>query len=941
MKRLLGFFFILVVTVLVFYPWFGSGVLGYGDWVHNLPERLNEYYRHFLIWDGSVQLGTSLGTSAPNNVVLYPIAWIMAVLQNILHISSSVTTRVFWYFPYIVFSLAGGWYLGWVITKRRLASTITAFLYTFSTFGLLTVQGGQMTVGNGYALAPLVLALVIMVRRSSEKALVLYLALAMWVQAIYDVRITYITLIAAAIYLIVANVWRIEISEKGQFKRFVTALFITALLSAYWAIPMFLTNSVGSGGLPTAADSAHWLPVLSYAEIEHTVASNHVWWPWSTGEQNPIQPLFLIGALLAGFGLMKLQKNKLTVSLLAIWVVGLFLAKGVNHPLGEVYEWLFNNMPGFSFFRDPAKFFTVVMLGLAPLAGIGAVNLWSILKKQWRLPVMVLVAIVLAWPLSDIVFTERHGTFVTHQIPGFSQELQNWYKDNTSGRTLWLPRTQRYIAATQDTPIIDTARILDNEWAPLATIDKSGQEDSFIRFLNHPYTDAILDRTGVKYIGVPYDTENEIFVHYSPRQAYIDQLNVMGWLTAAEGEPDNIDLYTNEGIKPAVYTASSIVAVEKDAFTAYDGLPDLNDQDALYVVDDSDGTISQHPITNQRSRLLSLTKSEEEWQERYNEWSFELANDFTGRLVFDSSLAGYDIAIDGQPLSARTNSQGVVVDDRSLTAGIHKLTISDNGAEDVIAADSFTSLDWQPCPGAVVTAIVSNNKEGETTFTSPLGQIASCIEAPVEAMDNGIYLMNANFTALNNAVVSIQTFYDLYSSATILGEPVKDNQNKAVVFTNTLNRPARIQLVLNADPESNSDGNLAVVLSNLKLSRLFSTGPEWMLIESDDQIALAPNAVDISQISPREYRATVKAAGSPYYLILNQAYSPAWNIRGVEVLDHLSLNGGINGWLIQPVEDTEISITYASATPYWLGIIITLLTIGFVKWQLFTKYKKS
>ncbi|GFP36991.1 hypothetical protein HKBW3S44_00672 [Candidatus Hakubella thermalkaliphila] len=90
-----------------------------------------------------------------------------------------------------------------------------------------------------------------------------------------------------------------------------------------------------------------------------------------------IPVLVLISPALTG------KKEKLVLFFLATSIVALFFSKGLQPPLGGIFGWIFENVPGFPMFRYFfEKFGTVLMFSYAVLFGVGMGNINGILRKS-------------------------------------------------------------------------------------------------------------------------------------------------------------------------------------------------------------------------------------------------------------------------------------------------------------------------------------------------------------------------------------------------------------------------------------------------------------------------------------------------------------------------------------------------------------------------------
>ena len=927
-------FFIIVITA-VFYPWFFlPGFLSYGDWIHNLPLRVAEYKEFFLIWDGALQTGTSLGVGAQNNILFYWIALLYALFQEWFGISVSISTRLFWFIPYIVFAFCGGWYLGYTVAKRRLVALVSSLIYPLSTFGLLTVQGGQMTVAVAFAVAPLVLSFLIRIMRRESAKYTFYLALVLCVQTVYDIRFAYITLLTGLIILIVywlAQRVRVKIVLKtiGQLAM---AMVWYVLLSAYWVVPMFLSDAVVRNNLPSGDDTG-WLEVLSYASITNALATNHVWWPWAESATLPIQPLFFIGLILLVSGLFLWRKYKLVLPLLAAWLLGIFLTKGVNAPFGSVYEWLFSNFPGFSFFRDPAKFFTIILLAIAPLAGLGALNIVDRVKKSLRPFVVIIIIVLVLAPISIFVIGDKHGTFVPKQRPVEYEQLEEWYQNTAkSGRTLWLPRQQRFIAGTQDHPAIDVQWIMPGNWHPFFI------EPQAKYLLAHPYAEWLLNKSQVRYVGVPWDSEEEIFQHYDLPQVFTSKIDEKGWLTRVDLPTDKITLAETAAISEMVYTASGAVIVDSAVSIKAENLPILHkDQDILYIPK-TDIVVPKRTHT----QALALEKTKEE----IGSWHFATQVDTGGRLILPIQFTGHNILLDGEQISYQLNNKGEpFITSTTLSTGKHTLSLDFNThGQNILPASNVNEIAWQRCsldeaPYAQTTFDTSGS---DLKVTSSPVFTNGCVTIELGELPTGTYLLRAVADTLNigNADIILWQAH-LPSIVKFLGaEELTENYAEIAIDKRY---PVQIQVVsYSSGDEPNVFEQSTVSLQELSLELLYETEPTHVTTFNDDAdftVKTPPSVFSQERLAPYHYQIEVDSSDEPFYLVLSQAYAPAWHLEGdttgdVTAIEHVQVNGGLNAWLLPAGEKQTINIVYASFVPFYLGIIITLLTGGFIIWRL-------
>lgn len=92
--------------------------------------------------------------------------------------------------------------------------------------------------------------------------------------------------------------------------------------------------------------------------------------------------------------------------------------------------------------------------------------------------------------------------------------------------------------------------------------------------------------------------------------------------------------------------------------------------------------------------------------------------------------------------------------------------------------------------------------------------------------------------------------------------------------------------------------------------------------------------VDFKRVNPSKYSLEVKNAKQPFILSFLQSFNSGWKASVVsqsgskEVLTtHFSVNGYANGWLIDKTGDYSISVEYAPQKMFYLGILLTAVTV--------------
>lgn len=148
-----------------------------------------------------------------------------------------------------------------------------------------------------------------------------------------------------------------------------------------------------------------------------------------------VQLLISLTILLA---LIKNIKNKHVLILGGLFFMSIYLAKGTNPPFGEIYQFIFTNVPFLQVFRNPfEKASSVLSLSASLLIGFSVFSLASQITKKFEnllyFSFLGIVALILAFPFyTGLVFTSPEPPANNYQIgykvevPEYYQQADNW-----------------------------------------------------------------------------------------------------------------------------------------------------------------------------------------------------------------------------------------------------------------------------------------------------------------------------------------------------------------------------------------------------------------------------------------------------------------------------------------------------------------------------------
>ncbi|MFN2161440.1 MAG: YfhO family protein [Candidatus Promineifilaceae bacterium] len=350
-------------TFLYFYPYW-----------HAAAEALRELRVPF--WNPSIFMGAPLLANSQVGF-FYPLNWpLWFFLKTPYAASASIILHIF-------IAAAGAYFLA----RRQLLlgrSGALVAAISFALGGYLTAQVEHINQLQGLAWLPWFFVAVELARLGTRRAWlrsVLATAVLFALQLLAGhTQTTFITGVAVLIWLAASWPGRrflnidvpsvaVEINSSlfQPFSALITGAVLAAALAAMQLLPTLelMDHSSRAGGLPVNE-------VLSFSLPPHLLAQALLpaYGQSLFTEYVAFVPLVII--ILAFIGGWQWRKRAGVLQALALTISGFFLALGAYNP----FYWLLARLPGFSFFRAPARWLVLYALGLSLLAGVGWHLLW-------------------------------------------------------------------------------------------------------------------------------------------------------------------------------------------------------------------------------------------------------------------------------------------------------------------------------------------------------------------------------------------------------------------------------------------------------------------------------------------------------------------------------------------------------------------------------------
>jgi len=383
---------------------------------------------------------------------------------------------------YILLTFLAGfsmYYVMLAIGKPRSSRIFSALIYMINPYVMIFVA--QPVILLMYALVPLNLGLYINGLKSKDRLRSAFLlALAYSLLFMYLPNYSFAALIASL--LIAYTLYYRLVKGKGlKWTYLIMTLGLIILINIWWILPLarFLLYSLTSAPLPVVEpylwthEHNQLLEVMRW--LGHWAFYEGAWgkpyYPYANLYfSNFMVSLSFVPLILASLALLLKPKDRDVLFFAIMTVIFLFLAKGINQPFGEWYEWAIIAFPLLRVFRVPTHtFMAFVTLGYAFLIGttLGAFytklsaskSLSHIGRQKARKRIITyLLALVLIMPLVGYPWPMLTGDVLINwysppnrgvRIPDYYQEVEAWLnKQDGNFRIFILPHVGTYMATS-------------------------------------------------------------------------------------------------------------------------------------------------------------------------------------------------------------------------------------------------------------------------------------------------------------------------------------------------------------------------------------------------------------------------------------------------------------------------------------------------------------
>lgn len=564
MGKLIKPFLLLLLTVAVFHSWFFPGLLSSYDFPYFSKIMMKDTAIFSYAWGWHVGLDGFAKFFSPYSWVFPFINIPQVILGNILGMEWDIIERVSYFYPLLILLTISPIILFKTLFPKNKFYIFSVLVFSFNTYSLL-LAGGQIFLAFAYVLIPLILAVFINIINNindNQRSKLLYsviIGVLISLQVMFDPRVCFVTMSAVVLYIFF-KIFYLFLNKKSlqniEIKRIVIDFVfivlipgtITVLMHAFWILPTILygTNPVKSLGASYSTVNA--VSFLSFAKLENTITLLHSNWPENIfGKVYFMSSEFLLVPILAYASLFFISKNQnekvrfyiLFFALLGI--IGAFLSKGANDPFGGIYLWMFDHVPGFIMFRDPAKWYALVAVSYSVLIPFSIWKIYECLKQHSQFLIkfkvfnfqnlfLLLTILYSLFLIRPALLNQLGGLFKPTSIPTDYTRLEKYLADKPNFfRTLWVPSRQKFGYYSEAHPAISVVSLFNDT-----------NNLNILKKLSDLKTKSALEDASIKYVIIPYDSEEEIFLNDRKydNKVYlktIEEIEKIAWLKKIDG----------------------------------------------------------------------------------------------------------------------------------------------------------------------------------------------------------------------------------------------------------------------------------------------------------------------------------------------------------------------------------------------------------------------
>ncbi len=544
-----------LVSILLFWRLWLPGTRVAFDYPYWYPEVTKSFLSLPMLWRDVAGVD-GLGQFVLSTFFIEPVLLAIGLFSN-LGVSFDLITRLL----VLLALLLGSWGMDKLLEYYKLsfwARIAGTLFFLTNSYILLLFDGGQLYLALAYSALPLAYYLFL---HSADNKKVSYSSfLFALIISIFDLRI----FVLLCFLEVVKLVFDLFPPNKKDVLRFYSSHFAVSILlllgiHAFWLLPLIASGSTGLSGTYGLIQQ---LESFSFSSLSHSLYFQEPhWYKNIFGKVMEVSWQFSFIPIVVFVSSLVRPKNKNVAYWIIVSLFSLFLSKGTQEPFGGFYTFLYQYLPGFTFFRDPSKFYFIQALGYSVLAaytldGLARLKLplFKINAAKLIPPTVIIYFLCLAWP----VYTNQMTGLFSN--PRFQNEFNTTNEiiksDSSFSRVLWIPKMQPLGYANDQHPAVEATYL--SEKRPFSSgILGTYETLNFLR--EAPYVGELLKVAGIKYLVFPPldprrdDMKQENVDYY---YQFIEQIKRQPWIQ--ESVNSQIPILKTKQTSPRLFMASNL-----------------------------------------------------------------------------------------------------------------------------------------------------------------------------------------------------------------------------------------------------------------------------------------------------------------------------------------------------------------------------------------------
>jgi len=559
---------LVLLAIVSHWQWFNPhSILEYGDWQYRPDESVREQVSSWMTWVPFNNVGSA-------NVLMsgFPLRGLAWGIITQIGLTYDIATKLTLFLPVALGGFLIPFWVGRRWFKHDLIAFVTAVFYGTTAY-YLTLQTGHLPIAIIYAILPYIVWRLDIALRVNALRDWLLLALMFCVGIFYEVRIMYIVACVLILYMVMFICLH-PVRIRSYIKHISIAGLFIAFANVFWLLP---TKMAAAQGIDDIAGRGLFGDGLFNLQQSFAVMK----WSWTgqvidrTFTAQPVPAyLFIIPIIICICLVFANKYRRQLLFFLVLTAIGFLLTKQSTEPFATLYEWLYNNFPGFILFREASKFYIVTAFGYFGLLGYGLLGLkdYRNTLRSHHLPFVFYAAIagvfiVAGLNLVPAVNTSLGNTFKNAQMPADYVKLKKFINDQPDFfRTYWVPRDSWWGFYDNTHPKVRAVDILNQDWKALPINKGSGSgydlAQSTTAVFSQPYSADLLRNASVKYVIVPLrDTVNDddFFGSYGDDKPYFTNfLDSVSYLKKVDIGTRDVAIYENIAYRPYISAGTGL-----------------------------------------------------------------------------------------------------------------------------------------------------------------------------------------------------------------------------------------------------------------------------------------------------------------------------------------------------------------------------------------------